>query len=77
MNAATAARTYTFPDKDGTVAMLDDITSGPTLVRKTADQTVNNSTTLVNDNHLSLAVGANEVWAIFLCLRISQTSGTP
>lgn len=27
-NATTAARTWTLPDKDGTVAMLDDITSG-------------------------------------------------
>lgn len=26
--AATVARTWTFPDKDGTVAMLDDISSG-------------------------------------------------
>lgn len=37
------------------------------LVRKTADQTVNNSTTLVNDDHLLLALGANEVWAFHLC----------
>jgi hypothetical protein len=27
-NANTASRTYTFPDKDGTVAMLSDITTG-------------------------------------------------
>jgi hypothetical protein len=27
-NSNTAARTYTFPDKDGTVAMLSDITTG-------------------------------------------------
>ena len=27
-NAATAVRTYTFPDKDGTIAMTDDIASG-------------------------------------------------
>jgi len=34
------------------------------LVRKTADETVNNSTVLQNDNELKLAVLANEVWYI-------------
>ena len=29
---------------------------------KTADQIVNNSTTLVNDTHLLIAIGASEVW---------------
>lgn len=32
------------------------------IIRKTADQTVNNSTTVVNDTELLFAVGANEVW---------------
>ena len=35
-----------------------------TIARKTADQTVNNSSTLVNDTHLVLAVLANEVWVV-------------
>ena len=46
---------------------LDDGTNwvliGPKLVRKTADQTVTNSTTLVNDTHLKFAIRANEEWA--------------
>ncbi len=45
-----------------------------TLVRKTADETVNNSDVLQNDNELLLPVLANEVWAgtIF----IKQNSST-
>jgi hypothetical protein len=39
---------------------------GDEVVRKTADQTVNNSTTLVNDTHLLFAVGANEEWSFLL-----------
>jgi hypothetical protein len=35
-----------------------------TLARKTADETVNNSTTLQNDDHLFFAVAANEVWLV-------------
>lgn len=37
-------------------------------VRKTADQTVNNSTVLVNDNALLLALAANEIWLVTLYL---------
>ncbi len=47
--------------------------SVPTLVRKTADETVNNSTVLQNDDHLSLAVGANEVWEIDLYMRLTSS----
>jgi len=39
-----------------------------TLVKKTADQTVNNSTVLVNDTELLLAVGATDVWYIYAFL---------
>lgn len=49
----------------------------PTIVRKTADQTVNNSTVLVNDTHLVLPVLANEVWEFTLRLRIYSPSATP
>ena len=41
---------------------------GPTIVVKTADQTVNNSAVLVNDNHLLKAIGANEIWLLDLYL---------
>lgn len=46
------------------------------VVRKTADQTVNNSTTLVNDDELLFAVAANEVW-VFRVYLLVATGGTP
>lgn len=45
-----------------------------TIVRKTADEVVNNSTTLQNDDHLFLPIGANEIW--FLKFFIRGQSGT-
>jgi len=50
-----------------------------TIVRKTADQTVNNSTVLVNDTHLLLPIAANEEWVFHLTLYIKNAdgSGTP
>jgi len=45
--------------------------AGPTIVRKTADKTLNNVAVLENDNHLLMAIGANEVWQIdifILCM---------
>ncbi len=44
------------------------------LVRKTANQTVNNSSTLVNDNHLSFSVAANEIWVLELTIFYQTTS---
>ena len=44
---------------------------GLTIVRKTADEIVNNSTTLQNDDHLLLAVAANEIWEIILITRLA------
>jgi len=35
-----------------------------TLARKSADETVNNSSTLQNDDHLFFAIGASEVWFV-------------
>ncbi len=43
-----------------------------TIVPKTADEIVNNSTNLQNDDHLFFAVGANEVWQISIYLYIVQ-----
>ena len=51
--------------------------SGLTVVRKTADETVNNSNALQNDNHLLLALAANEVWQVELTLLLLSTSTTP
>jgi hypothetical protein len=47
------------------------------LARKSADQTVNNSSTLVNDTHLKYAAEANEVWLIHALLIIDGGSATP
>jgi len=44
------------------------------VVRKTADETVNNSTTLQNDDHLYFAMGANEVWYVEIFLIIDSST---
>ena len=43
---------------------------GLKVIRKTADETVNNSTTLQNDDELLFAVAANEVWEFHMLARI-------
>jgi hypothetical protein len=48
--------------------------SGPTTVYKTADETVNNSDTLQDDDHIALTVAANEVWAIYMVLHTDSHS---
>lgn len=48
-----------------------------TLVRKTADESVTSSTTLQNDDHLTFAIAANEVWAFQFFIRYSAVSGVP
>ena len=48
----------------------------PTIVRKTSDQTVNNSDVLVNDSQLFLPVLANEIWFVHVRMRV-QTKDTP
>lgn len=50
--------------------------SHPTIVRKTADEIVNNSDILQDDDELFLAVGANEIWSVFLYL-IATTGVDP
>jgi len=55
-NATTAARTWTFPDKDGTVAMTSDIT-GTNSGTNTGDQTISDatiSTTDITTNNVSI-----------------------
>jgi len=48
--------------------------SGIAKIYKTADETVNDSSTLQNDNHLVFSIGANEKWSFELVL--FYTSGT-
>jgi len=45
---------------------------GIILVRKTADQTVNNSEALVDDDDLKAAMAANEVWAFELLVIVDS-----
>jgi hypothetical protein len=52
-------------DDAGTETLVSGGSGGAgslTVVRKTANETVNNSATLQNDDHLLLAIGASEVW---------------
>lgn len=52
--------------------------TGPTIVRKTADETVLNSAVLQNDDHLLLAIAASEVWAVdFVFIVTGAISATP
>lgn len=49
----------------------------PKTIRKTADQAVNNSETVVNCTDLALPVGISEVFAVFLFLKHTTVSATP
>lgn len=53
----------TFPD-----ASVQAAAAARRMVPKTADETVNNSTVLQNDDHLLLAMGANEIWVCRLVI---------
>lgn len=48
----------------------------PTVRVKDADETVNNSNTLQDDDDLTFPIGANEMWAVDVVLRYS-TGDTP
>ena len=78
-HANTADRTYTFPNKSGTVAMTSDISSVTYLkAYKTSDQTVTNSTTPTNDSELTVSVEASTTYSFRLKIfntTASVTSG--
>lgn len=52
-------------------------TTMPIRVVKDADEAVNNSNTLQDDNKLLQAVGASEVWYVFIWLRTISATATP
>lgn len=53
----------------GQIILADDFNKQlPLLVRKSADETVNNSTTLQDDNHLVLAVAASTTYEFEMCI---------
>lgn len=74
VSGTTDLWTQALQDTDGTIALTDDIPI-TTKVYKTADETVNNSVTLQNDDDLLFAIGANEVWAFKVYLLFN--TGTP
>lgn len=47
------------------------------IVRKTADEIVNNSAALQNDDHLVLAAEANSVWLVDFIILVLTPSATP
>lgn len=53
------------------------LASGIKTIRKTADETVNNSAALQNDDHLVLPVLASEVWAFDLTLLLTSGNTIP
>lgn len=58
-----------YANNDGATAWTEvGAAAGPTIVHKTADETVNNSTTFQDDDELILPVLANEVWEFTLHL---------
>jgi len=61
---------------NGTGVFSTPAGGGPTIVRKTADETVNNSAVLQNDDHLLLAIAANEVWLVVFYLNLLQGDST-
>ncbi len=62
----------------GEVATAADVnaalTAAITRVRKASDETVNNSTVLINDAALKFAVGANAVWAFTILVYQSSSA---
>lgn len=50
--------------------------TGATITRKAADETVNNSATLQDDDDLVIAIGANETW-YFEAMILHNTGTTP
>jgi hypothetical protein len=84
--AQTANVTYTLPSSDGANgAQLQTDGSGNLswsstgnikYARKSANESVTSSTTLQDDDHLSLSVNANEVWEVEIFYRVAVTSNT-
>ncbi len=58
----------------GQVALAADVNALLTKIRKTSDETVNNSTVLQNDNELLFAMAANEVWHVALIMIIDSSA---
>ena len=74
-HANTADRTWTFPDKSGTVAMTTDV-GGWTVVHKTEDENITTDDTLSNDSELSgITLAANNKWEYKLVVFFDTDAG--
>ncbi len=56
---------------------IDALGSGTTLINKTVDETVNNSTALQNDNDLFFAMAANTSYHVDVTLLLNATTNVP
>ncbi len=82
----SATINYTLPTADGSNGATLKTDGSGTLswsnvgtvkyARKSANESVTSSTTLQNDDHLSLSVNANEVWEIELFFKVVVSSNT-
>lgn len=61
--APTNGQTWVFDSTSGLWEPGSSGTSGPTVVRKSADESATSSATLQDDDELLFAVGADETWA--------------
>jgi hypothetical protein len=73
---STSNKTFTFPNKTGNVTVASTGIGERKVIYKSADETVNNSSTFQNDDHLSFAIGANEAWSFSLMFSY-RTGVTP
>jgi hypothetical protein len=62
-------------DADIADAITKKHTNEHKIVRKTSDQTVNNSSVFVNDSELKFSVAANEIWFLLIVLKLNTYTG--
>lgn len=74
-SVATSNKTFTFPNATGALSVATSGVGIYKTIYKSADETVNNSDVLQNDDALLFAVAANEVWAFtIVCLLTSNST---
>lgn len=76
-SGTASSTTFLRGDQTWNAAVTGTGVSTIELVRKTADETVNNSTTLQNDDHLLFSIAANEVVHGYIACFYVSTGATP